>query len=213
MTDPDANWSTVTKHEKKKSMHGNMQSSGPFHLRLPDITVENSKDRGTDVKRTEKKHDTQTKRRIEEHYAPDDDASPSGSAAQLPHENGSTVVRLLLQADSDESTLAGEVDEQVFAFDVGESLVAVFSATLTIIVRLIVDSRYASGAAGSPESQHRTPHDNVAGATEVDAGGIIFLSWTAFQKSLYSDSIRLRELISVARPRQAAVMVYVAAGA
>ncbi|KAG2039333.1 hypothetical protein BDR03DRAFT_1090759 [Suillus americanus] len=143
--DPDANWSTVMKPEKKKSNKfkaGNIPSSGPFSLRLPGITVGNSKDRSTGVTRTKKKLETLTKRRvitylppplpqrtapqiesslqIEEHYVPDDDALPPGStsAAQPPQESGH--VSPLLHAGSDDLTLVGEADEQVISFDAGE---------------------------------------------------------------------------------------------
>ncbi|KAG2139231.1 hypothetical protein DEU56DRAFT_755552 [Suillus clintonianus] len=140
--DPDANWSTVMKPEKKKSKKfkpGNDQSSRPFGLRLPGITFGNSKDRGTGVTQPEKRHDTRTKRRVttylpppppqrtvapienpQEHYAPDDDAFPPGftPAAQPPQESGR--VSPLLQTDSDDLTLVDEVGEQVITFDVGE---------------------------------------------------------------------------------------------
>ncbi|KAG2342412.1 hypothetical protein BDR05DRAFT_964363 [Suillus weaverae] len=143
--DPDANWSTVMKPKKKKSNKfkpGNIPSSGPFSLRLPGITVGNSKGRSTGATRAEKKPDTQTKRRvitylppplpqrtaaqienplkIEEHYVPDDDALPPGStsAAQPPQESGH--VSPLLHAGSDDLTLVGEADEQVISFDAGE---------------------------------------------------------------------------------------------
>ncbi|KAG1722382.1 uncharacterized protein EDB91DRAFT_1088166, partial [Suillus paluster] len=136
--DPDANWSTITKPEKKKSKtfkHGNM-GSGIF--RLPGIAVGNPKGRSTGVTQTEKKCVTQTKSRVitylpppplqrtvarkenppqvGERYAPDDDAFPV-PIAQPPQESGPASP--LLQPDSDDLTLVGEVDEQVFAFDIG----------------------------------------------------------------------------------------------
>ncbi|KAG1888511.1 hypothetical protein F4604DRAFT_1644791 [Suillus subluteus] len=148
--DPDANWSTVMKPEKKKSNKfkaGNIPSSGPFSLRLPGITVGNSKDRSTGATRTKKKIDTQTKRRvitylpppppppppphrtapqtenslqIEEHYVPDDDAFPPGSTPAAQPPQGSGCVSPLPHADSDDLTLVGGVDEQVISFDAGE---------------------------------------------------------------------------------------------
>ncbi|KAG1843293.1 hypothetical protein DFJ58DRAFT_706957 [Suillus subalutaceus] len=143
--DPDANWSTVMKPEKKKSSKfkvGNILSTGPFSLRLPGITVGNSKDWSTGVTRTKKKLDTQTKKRvitylppplpqrtapqienslqIEEHYIPDDNVSPPGSTSAAQSPQGSGRVSPLPHADSDDLTLVGGVDEQVIPFDAGE---------------------------------------------------------------------------------------------
>ncbi|KAG2359593.1 hypothetical protein BDR07DRAFT_1462439 [Suillus spraguei] len=116
--DPDVNWSTVMKPKKKsnKFKPSNIQSSGPFSLRLPGIAVGNSKNRSMGATRTEKKLDTQTKRRvitylppplqqrtvaqienppeIEEHYVRDDDALPS-VPRQLPSHHKRTVAYLL----------------------------------------------------------------------------------------------------------------------
>ncbi|KAG2066830.1 hypothetical protein BDR04DRAFT_1233729 [Suillus decipiens] len=190
--DPDVNWSTIMKPKKKsnKFQPNSIQSSGPFSLRLPGIAVGSSKNRSMGVAWTEKKLDTQTKRRvitylppplqqrtvaqienspqIEEHYVPDDDALPSvpTSTAQPPQESGR--VSPLPLADSDDLTLVGGVDEQVIQFDAGEvkarypkvrklikePLVAVLHAQLTMIVRLVADSCYASGAAGSSELRY-----------------------------------------------------------
>ncbi|KAG2152542.1 uncharacterized protein EDB93DRAFT_249965 [Suillus bovinus] len=143
--DPDANWSTVMKPEKKKSKNfkpGYVLSSGPFSLRLPGIAVGNSKGRRTGVTRTEKKLDTQTTRRVitylppplpqrtvkptekllqvEEHYVSDNDGLPFGStpAVQSPPESGR--VSPLPHASSDDLTLVDGVNEQVIAFDASE---------------------------------------------------------------------------------------------
>ncbi|KAG1845381.1 hypothetical protein C8R48DRAFT_779897 [Suillus tomentosus] len=143
--DPDANWSTVTKPVKKKSKNykpGHISSLGPFSLRLPGIAVGNSKGRSTGVTRTEKKLGTQIKRRvitylppplpqrtvaqienslqIEEHYVPDNNALPSGSAPAVQPLQESGRVSPLPLADSDDLTLVGGVDEQVVTFDTGE---------------------------------------------------------------------------------------------
>jgi hypothetical protein len=142
--DPDANWSTTMKPEKKKSNKfkpGNTLSSGPFSLRLPGITIGNAKNRSTRVTRTEKLN-TRTKRRvitylpppppqraapkienslqIEEHHVPDDDVLPPGSTPTglPPQESGR--VSPLPHVDSDDLTLVGGVDEQMIAFDAGE---------------------------------------------------------------------------------------------
>ncbi|OJA09404.1 hypothetical protein AZE42_10837 [Rhizopogon vesiculosus] len=141
--DPDANWSTITKPTKKNSRNLKPSvawCSGPF--RLPAPAVGNSKGESKGVTRTEKKQGIKPKRRVitylppppsqptvapseimtqvGEYCALDDGAlhlrSPPG--ARPPQEGDSESP--ILQADSDDLTLVGEVDEQVLIFDAGE---------------------------------------------------------------------------------------------
>lgn len=137
--DPDANWSTIVKPKKKKSKRlksGSAHCSGPFRLPAPSVVHLKG------MTQTEKKQDIEAKRRVitylppplphrtapsngiplqvGEHCVPDSDALylESPSAAQ-PHQENS-LDSPLLPACSDDLTLAGEVDEQVLAFDSGE---------------------------------------------------------------------------------------------
>ncbi|OAX32854.1 hypothetical protein K503DRAFT_860110 [Rhizopogon vinicolor AM-OR11-026] len=141
--DPDANWSTITKPTKKngRSLKPSVaRCSGPF--RLPAPAVGNAKGESQGATRTEKKQGIKTKRRIitylppppsqrtagpsniltqvGEHCGPDDSALRLGSppGAQPPQED--CPESPALQADSDDLTLVGEVDEQVLSFDAGE---------------------------------------------------------------------------------------------
>jgi hypothetical protein len=142
--DPDANWSTITKPEKNKRKSFNSavaRCSGPF--RLPAPAVGHPKGKSKDIiPHTEKKQGTQATRRVitylpppppqrtvapseiprvvGEHYDSNVNALHVVSlpAPQLPQESG--LESPPLQADSDDLTLVGEVDEHVLAFDAGK---------------------------------------------------------------------------------------------
>lgn len=138
--DPDANWSTITKSKQKKIksfMPTIARSSGPFRLPVP--AVGNPKGEGKGITKTEKKHEAKRRvitylppppsqrtvtpseiQEVEAHYAPGDDICLLGSAGTAQPLQESNPESPLVQADSDDLTLVGEVDEQVLAFDAGE---------------------------------------------------------------------------------------------